>query len=223
MSLLQKERELKKMKSGRPPYSYAPTRKSLFDIFNIETGFLIGLPRTPWSQIERKLLLASKHDDECKANLRISRALYNFSDENRLLGRRQDFLPLSIGVSHKVKFWHPAVIAVQDSPFIIFTDPRTSSAKLTTDGRRFIFSIMHERIRVAEEDYSTIGLGIIQLKKLDEKTCSASLFAEENDKLFSFEDLNFMIRETYELWEKIQFERFEEARGKRTGTSGPLI
>lgn len=219
----QKENELRKLKQKRPPYSYAPTRKQIFDIFHIESGFMHGTPRTKWNTIAQLIAKEARSADECLANLRVSKALYDFAIKEEISGRKQEFTPLTVGVSQRIAFWHPAVIALDAKPTIIFTDPRISSAKLTGDGRKFVFSVMHERIRVAEPDFASVELAIIQFRKLEDKTRTVILHQLLDSDLFSFVELDLMIRETYDIWTKIQIERIEESRRKGTGTTGPLV
>ena len=220
----QKRTALKQMKLGHPPYSYQPMRRAMLDILNVEAGPLGVVPRAPWEQVGDRITKASKTTEEAEANLAVAMALYGYATAENIAGRRHDFFPLAIGVSEKVSFWLPAVIAVHGKPLVPFIDPRKTK-KLTSDGRRFAFSVMHERIRVADPDFAEIELGILQfgVDGEDRKTRTPRLFTAQDVTLFDFHAIDDMVRETYQMWREVLEEREAEARRRGTGTSGPLI
>ena len=127
-------------------------------------------------------------------------------------------------MSEKVSFWLPAVIAIDGKPLVPFIDPRRTK-KLTGEGRRFAFSVMHERIRAADPDFAEVELGILQFGTdgEDRKTRTPRLFTAQDVALFDFDALDAMVRETYQLWHEVLTEREAEARRRGTGTTGPLI
>lgn len=218
----QKRRALEQMKLGRPPYSYDPMRQSALDILNIEPGPLGAGARTPWHVIEADVRRRAKTADEADANLRVAEGLYSFADANHLRGRRHEFFPLAIGTSEKVTYWFQAVLAVGEKALVPFIDPRRAK-KLSAEARRFVFSVMHERIRVADPDFAHVGLAIIQFAAPDEGSRVPQLFTDDGLELLEFDALDAMVRETYELWREVLEEREAETRRRAGGTRGPLI
>jgi hypothetical protein len=109
-------------------------------------------------------------------------------------------------------------------PLVPFIDPRKTK-KLTSEGRRFAFSVMHERIRVAEPDFAEVELGIIQFGVFSEdpEIRVPKLFTARDVALFEFEAIDAMVRETYQVWHEVLEERETETRRRGTGTTGPLI
>ncbi|AZG76319.1 type VI toxin-antitoxin system SocB family DNA replication inhibitor toxin [Methylocystis rosea] len=220
----QKWHELKLMKLGYPPYSYQPTRRSQLEILNVDAGPLGIVPRAPWAQIAEEISKRARTDAEKIANLTVAHALYNFADDHSIAGRRHEFFSLAVGLSGKVSYWVPAVISVDGRPTIPFIDPRRGK-KLTREGRRFAFSVMHERIRAADPDFSEVELAIIQFGthgKGESVVRTPNLHTATGVKLFDFDTVDAMVRETYEIWHAVLTEREAEARRKGTGTTGPL-
>ena len=211
---------LRTFKFGIPPYSYAPLRSAILGIFNVQVPMFGARERMPWEQIEAGIARATRKEDARAANLAVAKSLYDFAEQHGIAGREQDFFPMAMGTAAKIKYWSSAVIAVDGVPTVGFVDPRKRNA-LTAEARRFVFSVMHERIRVLNPDYADVQLGIIQFRKQEEGR-SAVLFKDNGLDLFDFETLDRMVRETYEVWWQVQEER-EAASKKGTGTWGPLF
>lgn len=220
----QKRAALRQMKLGHPPYSYQPMRRSMLDILNVEAGPLGVVSRAPWQQVADQISKVSRSAEEAEANVAVALALYGYATAEGIAGRRHEFFPLAIGVSEKVSLWLPAVIAIGGKPLVPFIDPRRTK-KLTSEGRRFAFSVMHERIRAADPDFAEVELGILQFggNSEDRKTRTPRLFTARDVALFDFEAIDAMVRETYQLWREVLTEREAEARRRGTGTTGPLI
>lgn len=162
-----KRAALEQIKLGHPPFSYSPMRRSILEVLNVDVGPLGVVPRAPWRNIKEEISRRSQTIEEEQANLKVAEALYRFAEERRIEGRRYDFFPLPIGVSEKITLWLPAVIALDGKAAVRFIDPRLSR-KLTSESRRFVFSVMHERIRVADPDFAEVELCIIQFGRDDE-------------------------------------------------------
>lgn len=218
----QKRKALDQLKLGHPPYSYSPVRQSALEILNVDVGPLGVVPRASWPKIKEQISKRSRSSDEEEANLKVAEALYGFAEERRLEGRRYDFFPLAIGVSEKITLWLPAVLALDGKAAVPFIDPRRSK-KLTADARRFVFSVMHERIRAADPDFAAVDLCIIQFACGDEGVRVPKVHLATDIKLFDFHSLDLMVRETYELWREVLQEREIAIRRKASGTRGPLI
>lgn len=217
-----KRKSLEQMKSGRPPFSYNPLRSCFYDIFNIHPGLALGTPPpTPWQKIEDELKKKCRPGAELTHNKRVARGLHDFTTSRRVTGRKHEFFPLSMGVGSKVTFWLPMILAIDDEAHAIFIEPRRARG-LTAEGRRFAFSMMHERIRAADEDFAEVSLGIIRFAEPEGDRRAARLFTDEGVDLYSLEELEFMVASTYEMWSDVLEEREATTRRKSTGT-GPLI
>jgi hypothetical protein len=218
----QQRRQLEKMHNGRPPFSYGPLRSCFHDIFNIQPEMFAPATATDWSKVEAQLRRKCRTDDELRSNLAVARGLHRFATEANMLGRAQDFFPLAMGAGQKVSYWLPMVLSHGGTPLVPFIDPRRSLA-LTRDGRRFAFSMMHERTRAADPDYEGVSLAIFQFGDVDGDQRKPVLHTDDGVTLYSLDQLDAMITFTYSLWREVCEEREVEARRKGTGTSGPLI
>jgi hypothetical protein len=180
-----------------------------------------SLPRVPWSKIEQDIRRRSRSDAEEAANLRVGRGLFDYVDEKALTGRHHEIFPLALGVTTKVVFWHPVVLSIDRRPLIPFFDPRRSKA-LTVQGRRFVFSVMHERTRAADPDFAEVALGVFQFSLSEKGPRVPILYTDAGVTLFTFEELDQMVRDTYEMWREVCEERAAEMR-RRAGGGGGLV
>jgi hypothetical protein len=221
MGPTEKRNALRQLKLARPPHSLNPMRSSIPDIMNIVAGLSPALPRTPWEVIEKQIARRCRDDSEEAVNNAVGLALYEYANEHHMRGRAQDFFSLALGLGRKLTYWSKAVIAIDDRPFIPFVDPR-KSPKLSANGRRFVFSAMHEHIRAADPDFANVGLVIFQFKESDGKRVVVPHF-ETGLELFTFEQLDEMVRETYQMWIEVLEEREAEARRRGGGGRGSLL
>jgi hypothetical protein len=217
MAREQKRNALEALNLGFPTYSYAPVRASLSDILNVRAGMIGPLPRPPWARIKDTISKKCRKDTEQDANLRVGEGLFDYVDEEGVTGRHQEIYPLALGVGTKVTYWHQVVLTIDRRPIIPFFDPRRTKA-LTIAGRRFVFSVMHERIRAADPDYAVVALGVVQFVVNAKGPRQPVLWLDDGVTLFTFDELDEMVRETYDLWREVCEERAAEDR--RTGTGG---
>lgn len=127
-----------------------------------------------------------------------------------------------MGGGQKVAYWLPMVLSHEGQPLVPFIDPRRSRG-LTREGRRFVFSMMHERIRAADPDYEAVQLAVFQFGDSGKDQRNPILHIDNGVTLFSLDELEAMVTTTYMLWQEVCEEREVEARRKGTGTRGPLI
>ncbi len=217
-----RHKALEQIRYGRPPFSYRPVRGCHLDIFNVHTEMFGPVGPTPWDVIEGRLRKTCRSGEELTANLQVARGLHNFAENTNIIGRSQEFFPLAMSAMHKVKYWLPMVLVIDERPIVPFIDPRRSRG-LTRAGRRFVFSVMHERIRVADPDFASVQFGIIQFENSDGDRRAPIIHMDEGTELLSFDEMERMVAETYDLWREVCEQRIAEARRDETGTSGPLL
>lgn len=218
----QQRKQLEQMRHGRPPFSYGPLRSCFHDIFNVQPEMFGPVAPTDWSVIEAQLKRKCRSAEELKANLAVARGLHQFAGEANLLGRAQEFFPLAMGANQKVAYWLPMVLSHEGQALVPFIDPRRSRG-LTREGRRFVFSMMHERIRAADPDYEGVRFAVFQFGASGEDQRNPILHIDDGVALFSLDELEAMVTATYTLWQEVCEEREVEERRKGTGTRGPLI
>lgn len=222
MTGTQKYQQLQKMKFGRPPYTYNPVRLKILDIFNAVAGPLApSTVRTPFQTIAADIRRSKESEDGIKANCQVAEGLYDFAVAQNIRGRQQQFLALPLAMGVKVTYWSPVVIELYGRPTVPFIDPRRTLG-LTSSARQFTFSVMHERIRAANPDFSAVSLAILQFEKTESGPRLVIVHFDDNIELLSVEALDNMMRETYEIWNEVLAERERDAR-RGNGSSGSLL
>lgn len=218
----QQRKQLEQIRQGRPPFSYSPLRGCYHDIFNVQPEMFAPVSPTDWEVVQQNLAKKCKSGDELKSNLAVARGLHRFAIEAEVVGRAQEFFPLAMGSGRKVSYWLPMVLAFGGQPIIPFIDPRRSR-RLSKEGRRFAFSMMHQRARVADPDYESVDLAIFQFGDFDDEIRSPIVYTDRGVTLFTLEQLDAMISTTYDLWREVCAERDAEARRTGTGARGSLL
>jgi len=217
----QKRNALEALHLGRPPYRYTPVRASFSDILNLEAG-MFDPGRVPFDKIKAEIRKKSWNDQEEAANVRVAEGLYDFVTAHKLRGRRHDFSPFAIGVGASVVYWHSAILLVDGQPLIPFFDPRRSKL-LTSLGRQFAFSMMHQRIREGSPDFEEVRFGIFQFEKTAKGPRPPQLHTDLGVKLFSLDQLERMVAETYKIWREVCEGREAEMRRRGGGGGGTLL
>ena len=123
---------------------------------------------------------------------------------------------MPIGTDQKVVYWHSLILNIGGRPLVPFLDPRRLTTRLSREGLRFVFSMMHERTRAADPDFADALMGIYQFSVPKTGPRIPNLLTDEGVRLFSFEELDIMVRETYAIWQEVWEERVERVR--RSGT-----
>ncbi|MGO7386915.1 hypothetical protein ACCT20_27030 [Rhizobium ruizarguesonis] len=215
-----KRAALRQMKSGFSTFSYKHVRSCFGDLFNIQPAMFGLSEATSYDKIDERLVRVCKAGAELKNNRQIAKALHAFATSGGVTGRHHDFFPLAMGIGRKVSFWLPMVLALEEQPYAVFIDPRRTRG-LTQEARHFAFSMMHERIRASDDDFSDINLAIIRFGADDNDGDRAvRLFTDDGVDLYSLDELEGMVSSTYRIWQEVHEERAAEARRKGTGTGG---
>jgi hypothetical protein len=214
-----KLRRLRALKQGRPPHTYNPLRALVGDILNLQPElFGSGGEYTPWDQISDGIAKRAKSENERTFNLAVADALYKFGVEQRALSYTKPVAPWSVGYGQSVVYWWNLYTVIERRPSFIFVDPRIS-APLTREGRKFVLSIMNERIRVPDPDFADARLLVIQFGKHEDGRRFARSHEVADSELFGFDELNAMVDETYRLWIEVLAERTDDARKRPTGST----
>lgn len=212
----QKRKALESFKRGWPPYSYKPVRKSFPDLLNLEMD-LFGAPApVSFECIAKTIHANSRFTEEAEANIRVAAGLY----VQNWRGRRQDFPAMGTTIGQRLTYWTPAVLAIEGRPVIPFFNPRR--VPLPPHGRRFVFSMMHEQIRAADPDYAEVAFCICHFstQKTGERVLRPTF--DVGVALYSFDELQAMVAETYAIWTEVWAGRVEETRRRGGGFGGSL-
>jgi hypothetical protein len=210
---------LRLLKRGRPPHTYNPLRTFVGDILNLQPEmFSSGGEYTPWSRIYEGISRRATSDNERDFNLEVAEALYEFGVRRRVLSYSKPILPWNVGYGQSVSYWWNLYTVVDDEPWFIYVDPRVS-APLTRDGRKFVLSMMNQRIRVPDPDFVEARLLVAQFARGESGRRTIRLYEEADSSLYGFDRLNGMIGEAYELWMQALAEQSESIRRRPTGSN----
>src|ERR1700687_968577 len=127
---------------------------------------------SPSHLVVRKQLKAAVAADcigssEIKNNQSVAEGLYNYVVEHQITAAAFDFPPITLGRAGTRSFWAPYLIKIDGRKYIPFLDFRQGPRRLTRDARRFIFSIQHTHIRLANPtEYGDVGFVILDIAAL---------------------------------------------------------
>ena len=168
-------------------------RSTILDLLNIEAGPLAEVARAPWVAIAAKVSRASRSDRERQANLGVAKAHFDLATEHGVAGRRHEIFPLNVGVSEKISYWSPAVIAIDGRAVVPFIDPRRERKWLTSAARQFVFSVMHQRF-IADPDLDGVEPCIVQFDSSDGDGRARILHFLDRIELLDFDTLDAVVR-----------------------------
>lgn len=197
--------------------SYAPLRHSLPEAANVELPLIPDLARTTLAQLEVLVTRACKgNDDRIKMNLAAVRAIRQFVDEKHAEADFLETLPMTLYPGMRYEFWSPMIVRYEGVARIVFLDLRRSGG-LSPTGLHVAFSIMHERFRALNPDFSAVQFEIWRFANNDARTVRPIV---EWAEPISYESIISDIAETYSILNAL---RSGDA-GRATGTDpGPLF
>jgi hypothetical protein len=82
---------------------------------------------------------------------------------------------------------------------------------------------MHERIRAADPDFADVGFAIFQFSTPPKGARTPIVAFDHSYELFSFDDLEEMVRETYELWGEISEDKAADLRRRKKAAGGGFL
>lgn len=202
-----------------PALTYNPTRSVLPDLFN-EKGELIDGKEVPWEFIELAIKKkVRKGELEEKQNLLIAKLLHEYALSKKLWSRHHEFYPIKMAFAGGLKFWWDLYFIENGTAVVPFVDPRLNKG-LTQEGKRAVFSFMHERIRVAGSDFENCRLAIFQFPKNQDGVRELKITYDDGIELYDFDQLSGMVASLYSEWETMHSEKEAARRGAAGGLGG---
>lgn len=211
---------LKRLKSFKPPHTLNPFRRSIKDIMNVNYELLGASDRTPWNVIEDRINASKETEVGKERNLSLARALRDFVLEFDVSSFDKPTLRWPVGFGNTVEYWEPFYSVWNNQASFVYFDPRQSNP-LNEYAMRFAFSMMHERLRVDDLDFSDVELTIFRFGVGDQGNRFVRQFNAKSFDLYTRDQLNEMITLTYRLWVEELTIRSNEAQ-KATGTHNPM-
>lgn len=189
--------QLRRFEFGAVPFTYNPVRLAIPDILDASGTLLESLGPTPLVEIERRIKRARMSDQGIEQNLKVARALHEYALLKTLKSRQRDFYSMTLGFIDQIRLWSDLVLVKDDKPLVVFFDTRRGN-RLTAIGRKFAYSLQHQHVRLTDPDMVAAGLGVFQFPANGAER-STRLFVHDGSDLFSYEQLEAMIGETYIL------------------------
>jgi hypothetical protein len=212
-----KRAQLRHFEIGIPPYSLPPFRCERPDIVNAQFPLLPPADPTPWREIERRIKNLADPGAEAETCVMLAKSYHEFVLGNGVRARFHGHPALKLGGGRGFDscFWEPYVLIFDGRMFIVFIDARRSSG-LTAAGLKFAYSMMHEGLRGADPDLAPAELLVLKFgKRKYDKTRPLRLLQPGKMELYSLDQLDAMIGETYRIWEEVLRER---RGGSQAGT-----
>lgn len=200
--------------------SYEPFRAALpscidssLSLFPDET-----LPAAPWGAIDRLLAKScARSPDLLKMNRQVANSTKEYAEKSGLVAAPYPFTRITLGAPFRYDFGLPTLFrdaAGQTSA--AFLDLRRSG--LTSRGRLFVVSAMHQRFRVTHPDFEHIGLEIWDYKGGSERPLVA---LKDELVYFTYDQLVLDVQETYAiLAEEVSSRRYDR---RDTAGRGSLL
>ncbi len=209
----EKWKALQGFKQGRPPYSYKPVRQRLADLLRLETPMFGAPPEVPFERLAEAIRRDARTTAEAEANIRVAASVFGA----RWKGRPQHFTAMSTTIGHRLSYWTPAVLNIDGRPVVPFFNPRQKG--MPFHACRFVFSMMHEQIRVPDPDYAGVVFCInhFSAPKVGPRVMRSTY--DDGIPLYEFDELQRMVAETYAIWAEVWAGRIAEARRRGSGRS----
>jgi hypothetical protein len=192
-----------KPKGAMPP-SYEPVRKTFGEAVRLETSLLKSETRhSTLGQLEELVARECRGNAAKLAqNLPVARSVRRYVDQFGITASSAEVFPLVLIPGFKYSYWTPVLVHYPDRVASVFLDMRRAGF-LGPVGRRFCFSLMHERFRAMDERYAELQLEIWRFGKDEKRTIHVTT---ETGSLFGFEAILEDVRETYIILEDLQRE-----------------
>lgn len=197
--------------------SYEPLRRSVGEAANVSLPLLPDIGATSLEQLERLVIKECKGNAKLIAmNLAPVRAIRQFVSDHGVEAEFLEDLPIALYPGMRYSFWVPMLVRYAGQARIVFFDLRRTGG-LSESGLQVCFSIMHDRFRDLNPDFSTVGLESWRFANNAARTIRVvSEWAEP----ISYDAITADVAETYAILNAL---RAGDA-GRATGTDdGPLF
>ncbi len=211
-----KAERLRSFNSGGGNWSYDPARSQNFNIANPADPLGLLTPAPSIESIRHMVANASHCEKQESSCLEVVDLFYGWYGKNSVAAVERRTRPLPIGTLGQVQYCENFIALVDGRPTVIFLDYRRQNG-LSSIGRKFAFSMMHQQIRVGDPDFPDarlLALAFPQHKKRPRRIVS---YFDDGLDLFTLAELGIMIEETYEIWSEVLNERRTEPPKRAAG------
>jgi len=197
---------LESFKTGGGAWSYQPARDQVFNVFNPASPMGLSVKKPTLSEIEHAIRKGCRVDAQEASCLEVTRLLWAWAQENAGAAVERPQGAMAIGRIATVRYWGNFVFMHDGQPTFVFLDHRRGKA-LSRLGLQFAFSMMHQQLRLSDPDFFDASLLILQFPQPKDDERSIREHWADQFELFSLDQLQDMIAETYDIWTQINADR----------------
>ncbi|MCL6283432.1 hypothetical protein M3P21_07780 [Ruegeria sp. 2012CJ41-6] len=204
-----------------PPHSLEPTRRNIAMLLGVTDPLFPDHPRPSKDEIiatfEQTLPKGGKRAQrDREQNLLRARALLDFGETSVARAAIEHHKSFAVAENTYIRTADPLVLEVDGRPCIPSTDFRKSGA-LTRRGLDFVFSLNFHMIVDYDPAFSDFDL--VHLNYWQDKEGAVGITPEfhAGEPVFSYDDLNTMIRETLDIWDAIVAGRRKKSKDEDDG------
>jgi hypothetical protein len=166
---------------------------------------LIAVPRPTKEQI--KMAIARSCNDgpgEVKGNQAVGLGLYDYITAHEVTAAAFEFDPVALGRAGRRCFWAPYILKIEGKRYIPFFDFR-GKTRLPREGRRFVFSINHTYIRLANPiELGNVGFVIFQFEEMNGGVRKAVPYFDNGLSFWTDDEIGKMIDHVYRVLDEIR-------------------
>jgi hypothetical protein len=190
---------------GRGYPFYKGFRSSLSTILRVPLNSLVPASPATKRQILAAIVRACNHAaGEAEGNKSIGEGFIDYVTAHSVTAAEFNFDPVALGRAGRRQFWEPFILQIDGKKYIPFFDPRRDDG-LTAEARRFIFSIDHTYIRLANPtEFADVGFVVFQFEDTREKARKVIAHFDNGISFWTDKEIGAMIDEVYRVLDEIR-------------------
>jgi hypothetical protein len=142
---------------------------------------------------------------EIQNNQSVAEGLFDYVVEHLITAAPFDFPPVTLGRAGARSFWAPYLLKINGRKYIPFLDFRQGPRRLTRDARRFIFSIQHTHIRLANPtEYDDVGFVILEFAAPQSKVRHVVPYFDTGFSFWNDAEIGAMIDAVYRALDEMK-------------------
>jgi hypothetical protein len=204
-SASQRRRIIKEATGGDGYGRYKGIKANLGGILNAALPLVSGARPTK-DQIKRAIAKCCNNGPgEIKGNQAVGLGLYNYVTEHNVTAASFEFEPFPLGRAGRRLFCEPYILEIDGKRYIPFFDFRGEKTRLPREGRRFVFSINHTHIRLANPtEFGKIGFVIFQFEEMNGGVRKAVPWFDNGLLFWADDEIGRMIDQVYRVLDEIK-------------------
>ena len=141
---------------------------------------------------------------EIKGNQAVGLGLYDYITAHKVTVAEFEFAPVALGRAGRRCFWAPYILKIDGKKHIPFFDFR-GETRLPREARRFVFSLNHTYIRLANPtEFADVGFVIFQFEEMNGGVRKAVPYFDNGISFWTDAEIGTMIDEVYRVLDEIR-------------------